>query len=196
MNHKEEFIQKYWQNALLAQQIFGINPVIVLAQAAHESADKGIWGDSYSAHNRKNFFGITAGGSSNPYWNGEKSPSTVNPHLIFRIYTSSQNSFLDFARLIKSKYPVSFSQSYHVKEYAHSIAYSPYIDVKNGDNPAVYESSIIKNAAFIENYVKTNNLPAKITPSLPPKTNVALILGIGTVCTLLVGTGIWIAFRE
>lgn len=203
MTHKEEFIQKYWQYALLAEQVFGINPIIILAQAAHESAgDDGkgnwLWGNSYSAKNRKNLFGITAGGSPNPYWQGEKSPSTVNPHLTFRIYSSIQNGILDFARLIKTKYPTAFSQSYNVKQYANAIAYSPYIDVKNGDNPVIYESSIIKNAAFIENYVKANRLPTRLSPqiSVPKTEHIAIIWGTGAVCTLLIGTGIWVFLRE
>lgn len=203
MGHREDFVRKNWGYALRASQIFGINPVVILAQAAHESAGNDgngnwLWGNSYSARVRKNLFGITAGGSPNAYWNGDSSPSTANPHLTFRIYSSIENSILDFARLIKSKYYTAFLQSYNVPKYANLIAYSKYIDKKNGDDPVVYESSIIKNAAFIQKYVKDNGLPTEIpSPSSGKKgTNMALIVGLSAAFTTLSAAGIWLYFGE
>ena len=90
---KEEFVKTYYSLAEKAGKKYNLNPTVILAQAAHESG----WGGSYAARVRKNFFGIIAAGSPNEYWDGSKSPSQTNPHLVFRIYKTAQDSFMDFA---------------------------------------------------------------------------------------------------
>jgi peptidoglycan hydrolase FlgJ len=143
---KEEFITIFYPLAKHAGDKFGIDPKVILAQGAHESA----WGTSYAAMKRKNYFGILAAGSPNEFWNGEKSPSKTNPHLVFRIYKTQQDSFMDFARLIASKYKKAAVVSSDTAKYAKAIAYSPYISEANGDNRPQYEAAIIRNVAFIE----------------------------------------------
>ena len=56
---KEEFVKAYYAIAEKAGKKYNLNPTVILAQAAHESA----WGGSYAARVRKNFFGIIAAGS-------------------------------------------------------------------------------------------------------------------------------------
>lgn len=142
---KVSFINNYYPLAKKAGEEFNINPVVILAQAAHESA----WGDSYSAKQRRNFFGITALGSPNKYWNGEKSKSSASG-LWFRIYKTDQDSFYDFARLISSKYKSAASVSNDTASYAHAIAYSPYISEQVGDNRPLYEKAVKDNSEFIK----------------------------------------------
>jgi len=57
---KETFVSTYYPLAKAAGDAFGLNPEVIMAQAAIESA----WGSSYGARVRKNFFGITASGVS------------------------------------------------------------------------------------------------------------------------------------
>ena len=143
---KEDFVKTYYSLAEKAGKKYNLNPTVILAQGAHESG----WGGSYAARVRKNFFGITAYGSTNEYWDGSKSASSTNPHLVFRIYKTAQDSFMDFARLISTKYKTASAISSDTKQYAKAIAYSPYISEKNGDNRPAYQKAIISNSNYID----------------------------------------------
>ena len=142
---KTSFTTTYYPAAKIAGEKYGINPIVILAQAAHESG----WGDSYAVRNRRNFFGIIAAGSPNAYWNGASDTSSASG-LTFRVYSSPENSFLDFSRLISSKYPSAAKVSSDTAAYAHAIANSPYISEENGDNRAVYEQAVKSNADFMK----------------------------------------------
>lgn len=137
----------YYTLAKNAGDKYGIDPIVILAQAAQESA----WGDSYGAKQRNNFFGIIASGSPGEYWKGDRSQSSASG-LWFRIYPTSQDSFYDFARLISSKYQSVLEVSNNGQDstaYAHAIAYSPYISETNGDNRPVYEQNVANNADYL-----------------------------------------------
>jgi flagellar protein FlgJ len=151
---REDFTSTYFPLAKKAGERFNMDPAIILAQASIESA----WGSSYGARQRHNFFGITAGGSPNPYWNGSYSVSLSNPHIRFRIYKNAQDSFYDFARLISSKYSAAHALSFDAKRYAQAIAYSPYITEKNGDNRAAYMLAIQQNFDRIAAILKKKEL--------------------------------------
>jgi peptidoglycan hydrolase FlgJ len=143
---KEDFVKTYYSLAEKAGKKYNLNPTVILAQGAHESG----WGGSYAARVRKNFFGITAYGSTNEYWDGSKSASQTNPKLVFRIYKTAQDSFMDFARLISTKYKTASAISSDTTQYAKAIAYSPYISEKNGDNRPAYQNAIISNSNYID----------------------------------------------
>ena len=143
---REEFVKTYYSVAEKAGKKYNLNPTVILAQAAHESG----WGGSYAARVRKNFFGITAYGSTNDYWDGSKSASQTNPKLVFRIYKTEQDSFMDFARLISGNYKTASAVSSDTTKYAKAIAYSPYISEKNGDNRPAYQKAIISNSNYID----------------------------------------------
>ena len=78
---KEQFTTTYHPLAKKAGNRFGMNPEIILAQAALESG----WGASYGARVRKNFFGITAAGSPNEFWDGSFSVGQNQYALKFRL---------------------------------------------------------------------------------------------------------------
>jgi flagellar protein FlgJ len=147
---KEEFVKQYFPLAETAGKKYNLNPTVILAQAAHESA----WGSSYAARFRKNFFGIIAAGSPNEYWDGAKSPSQTNPHLVFRIYKTEQDSFMDFARLISKNYKTAAAVSSDSTKYAKAIAYSPYISEQNGDNRPAYQKAVMTNSSFIDSQLE------------------------------------------
>lgn len=143
---KIEFGKLYYPLASNAGNRFGMNPIDILAQSAQETG----WGESYGAKVRKNFFGITASGPVNQYWDGSYNVSTVSG-LKFRTYKTAQDSFYDFARLITSKYKeeVKFSQAGDSLGYAKAIALSPYISETNGDNRSDYQRNVASNAQFL-----------------------------------------------
>ena len=73
----------------------------------------------------------------------------MNP-LDFRRYDTRENSFLDFARLIRNNYRSAWQVSNDPEAYAKEIAYSPYISELNGDNRETYRHSIIQIAQTIQ----------------------------------------------
>lgn len=140
---KQEFTNLFLPAAVQAGNRYQMNPAIILAQAAIESG----WGESNLCRNYNNFFGITGYGAPNIYWKGEKTQLAAEggaSYLQFRIYTSAEESFMDFARLIRTAYPLAASLSYHPEAYAKEIAYSRYISEVNGDNRAAYQSLLIR----------------------------------------------------
>lgn len=143
---KKQFVTQFYPLAVEAGKKYNLNPTVILAQAAHESG----WGSSFLARVKHNFFGITAGGHPNEYWNGEKQPSQKNPKLVFRVYKTDQDSFMDFARLISMNYKTAASVSSDSTQYAKAIAYSPYISEQNGDNRPLYQKAVISNSNYID----------------------------------------------
>ena len=135
------FVKASLPAAIAAGAAFNMNPSVILAQGAFESG----WGTSDLASLARNFFGLTAYGCSNAYWHGQKYPvRTSRYELDFRQYGSRENSFLDFARLIRDNYRTAWSKSDNPSAYAHEIAYSRYISEVNGDNRETYRRSLIE----------------------------------------------------
>jgi flagellar protein FlgJ len=140
---KQEFINQFYPAAKAAGIAFSINPVVILAQAAIESG----WGESRLA-SYHNYFGITAYGRINSYWHGGKIQLTEKG-LPFRRYDTTENSFLDYCRLLRGSYNTQANLSYYPAAFAKSIAYSKYISEVNGDNRATYQRLMEKLAVSI-----------------------------------------------
>ena len=136
----ENYVVKYLPFAKAAGERFNMDPFVILAQGAQESG----WGTSSLSQNQNNFFGFTAGGKPNEFWDGQYYVAKNKYQLKFRVYKSPQESFMDFARLIESKYKAAHAAGKDYKTYAQRIAYSPYISEKNGDNRENYKNGIIK----------------------------------------------------
>lgn len=142
---KLAFVEKYYGLAEEVGWKFGLNPTVILAQSVQETG----WGGSFLATEKNNFFGITAFGKPNDYWDGTKHLSTSS-NLYFRVYKTPKDSFMDFARLITSGYPSVASVSSDSTQYAKAISNSSYISEKNGDNRAVYAKNLISFADYID----------------------------------------------
>ncbi|MCC8144033.1 MAG: glucosaminidase domain-containing protein [Tannerellaceae bacterium] len=135
---KQLFINKCYEAACRAWEAFGLNPVVILAQAALESG----WGQSTLSSRYNNYFGITAYGKPNDYWNGAF--VQLGSHTLkFRCYYLLSQSFFDYARLICSNYAPAAAMSYHPEAFAKEIAYSRYISEVNGDNREAYCRSVV-----------------------------------------------------
>ncbi|MCD7978039.1 MAG: glucosaminidase domain-containing protein [Tannerellaceae bacterium] len=151
--NKYEYIRRFLPEAKEAEKLFGINPLVMLAQGAIESG----WATSRLATQHHNLFGITGYGKPNPYWSGT-TVALKEGGLSFRTYPSTQHSFLDFARLIRAAYPMAAQVSYHPQAFAQEIAYSKYISESNGDNRENYRSMLISIAATIKDNIHLLNL--------------------------------------
>lgn len=138
-----EFINRYYDTAVIAAKDFSFDPIMILAQGAMETG----WGTSPMCNVCNNFHGVTTGGKKNinAYWTGGIYKQSVKAQLEFRVYATPELAFKDFARLIRDGYKTAYSNIKNYKAYAKSIAYSPYINPIVGDNRAVYESTIITN---------------------------------------------------
>lgn len=97
---QSEFFSSLLPLARKAGEAFRINPAVILAQAAIESG----WGQSDLASEHHNYFGLTAYGRSNVWWKGASIELGAHS-LRFRTYDSPGDSFMDYARLIRSVYP-------------------------------------------------------------------------------------------
>ena len=136
---QSEFFSSLLPLARKAGEAFRINPAVILAQAAIESG----WGQSDLASEHHNYFGLTAYGRSNVWWKGAS--IVLGAHsLRFRTYDSPGDSFMDYARLIRSVYPFAADVSDDPKAFARKIAYSKYISEVNGDNRAAYQALLVK----------------------------------------------------
>lgn len=142
---KGEFVKGYGGAARMAGELYRMNPVVILAQAAIESG----WGESTLAVKYHNFFGITGYGVTNAYWHGGKT-DLGNGGLLFRRYDTPEHSFLDFARLVFTAYPQAAAVSAYPAAYAQEIAYSRYISEVNGDNRAAYRKMLVSIARQIQ----------------------------------------------
>jgi flagellar protein FlgJ len=137
------FVMKNYETAVKVAKVFGIHPLIILAQGSVESG----WGTSRFAQENNNFFGITAYGSPNKYWHGEKRVSTSSG-IAFRSYRSVEDCFSDYARIITTYYKDAAKVSNNINEYAQKIAYSKYLNASE-TNRAKYKSLIIASAETI-----------------------------------------------
>lgn len=157
MTKQEQFVVNYFPVAKLAGGYFLMDPLIILAQSAHETG----WGTSILAREHNNFFGITAAGRPNAYWNGKIYQAKNQYALKFRSYKSPQDSFLDFGRLIGT---LSIYRKAHrfaktdPLTYALEISLSPYISEVNGDNREQYRRAIVQHYSTIKNIVQKKGL--------------------------------------
>ena len=116
---QSEFFSTLLPLARKAGEAFRINPAVILAQAAIESG----WGQSDLASEHHNYFGLTAYGRSNVWWKGASIELGAHS-LRFRTYDSPGDSFMDYARLIRSVYPFAADVSDDPKAFARKIALS------------------------------------------------------------------------
>ncbi|MCD8136673.1 MAG: glucosaminidase domain-containing protein [Parabacteroides gordonii] len=150
-----QFVKISLPAAIAAGAVFNMNPSVILAQAAFESG----WGTSNLAKGSNNFFGLTAYGSSNQYWHGGKAViKTTAYSLDFRRYDTRENSFLDFARLIRNCYRSAWQVSNDPEAYAREIAYSPYISELNGDDRETYRRSLVQIEKTIQAIIELSTL--------------------------------------
>lgn len=134
---QHQFISRHRTEAERAGKAYGLNPTVLLAQAALESG----WGQSRLAVGYNNLFGITAYGPVNEQWAGE-AVSLGKGSLLFRAYPSAGESFLDYARLIRLAYPTAAELSSHPEAFARAISPSRTISGIDDDNRESYRQAL------------------------------------------------------
>jgi flagellar protein FlgJ len=162
MTKEETYVTANYEYARQAGELFNMNPLVILAQGAMETG----WGTSTLARQHNNYFGITAAGKPNAFWDGRFYQAQNKYRLKFRVYGTPQDSFKDFARLISSAYKPAHAVSADYRAYAQQIAYSPYISETNGDNREHYRTGIISLYERIEDIAKKKGLQSPPSPDL------------------------------
>ena len=154
------FVLNYYKAAIAVGRQFKLSALVILTQAALESA----WGTSTLAKQYNNFFGMTAGGKPNAYWQGQ-TYTAASSGLKFRVYPSVSAGFSDFARVITTNYKDAAAVSGNINAYATKISQSAYISEKNGDNRDNYKKTLINIAASISGLSK-KQVPKKAPTGL------------------------------
>lgn len=141
------FLTSFHLPAVRAGEAFSINPAMILAQAAIESG----WGGSVLAARYHNFFGLTAYGRKNDYWDGD-AVMLGGGNLLFRVYADASSGFLDYARLIREAYPAAADMSYRPAAFAREIAYCKCLSEVDGDNRETYRHSVVSLCESISKF--------------------------------------------
>ena len=152
----QSFIQQIWPHAKSAAQALGIDPRVLVAQAALETG----WGQSM-IHNEKggnsfNFFGIKIGST----WSGDKTSSMTHEYFNgdkqqirdeFRVYSSIEQSFEDYVAFLKghARYAevIDAAQRNDIEGYANGLQAAGY-----ATDPAYAEKikAIVERGSFNE----------------------------------------------
>lgn len=145
---KEQFIRTFLPLARESGEAFRLNPAVILAQAAIESG----WGQSELSALHNNYFGITAYGRKNVWWQGGCTQLSRDS-LSFRTYPDPKCSFMDYARLIRAAYPRAAERSFTPAAFAREIACSKYISEVNGDNRDLYRKLLVSISKSVESFI-------------------------------------------
>ena len=133
----QEFTTTYYRYAYRAAAPRGYNPLYLLAQAAFESG----WANETHRKIRA-FAGVTAGGK----WKGA---TFKTPKITLRVYPNFWLSFDDHADLFYRNRNGMYSAVHAAllrnspDDFAHAVAYSPYITELNGDNRPAYKAGVL-----------------------------------------------------
>ncbi len=120
-----DFARAVYPHAVEASKKIGVDPKVLVAQAAHESN----WGKnlpySKEGHSSFNLFGMTAKASvgtwttTTEYSNGKRKKVKAS----FRIYKNFNESFMDYARLISNakRYKKAVNHAHDPLMYLHAL---------------------------------------------------------------------------
>lgn len=126
---QEEFVKKLWSSAKQAASILGVDPKILLAQAALETDwGKKVITNSHSEHSSHNLFNIKA--DSN--WNKnttvmdtleQKDGVLVKEKASFRSYDSYTDSFMDYVHFLKNnnRYESALNRANDPKQFVQAL---------------------------------------------------------------------------
>jgi flagellar protein FlgJ len=129
----KSFVARFAADAAAAAERLGVEPKLLLAQAALETG----WGEAAPQHPdgrpTHNMFGIKAGGS----WSGERAAHWTlensggvaeRKRAMFRAYPSSTASFADYVSLIagSQRYAAALEKAADPAAYVHAITQAGY----------------------------------------------------------------------
>lgn len=185
-----DYFSKFYPYAKKASEATGISALLILAQSALESG----WGEHAPENN---FFGIKAGKT----WTGAKRAVATHEYIkgvktpvtdYFRAYSSPEESFMDWANLIKSnsRYakvissPDSISAARELQKagYSTSPIYADSLIVVAHK----FDSSAIPTSTYLDSLAKVSSKKVS-TPAAMSSILLVAALGLGALILRKVG---------
>ncbi len=128
------FLTQCLPPATAAGEKYGIYPVVLVAHAALESG----WGTSILSRYYHNYAGLYSyGPPPSPYWDGKSIRLGPDP-LLFRVYETTEQCFMDYAHLLRSAYPAAADKSHRPGAFAREIAFKTTLSEVYAGNPEAY----------------------------------------------------------
>ena len=176
--NREDWVKKYWLDAVAATTGTGIFPETMLAMAVVESQGKSTDGNWYPglglvARKANNYFGI----KSSTAWKGETislpTPGDADKISVFRVYPSLKESIKDFVKFLQVNPRYKKAGVFAAPDYVSqimSIAKAGYSE------SSTYASVVTSIANKVKNYVKDIVIPITQNGKYLPLLVAALII--------------------
>ena len=175
---RENFIKKYWVDAVNATKGTGIFPETLLAQAVVESQQAGPDGNYYpglslNARKANNYFGI----KTSAQWKGDtiKLPTSKDATKVsvFRKYDSFYDSMKDYVNFLKTNPRYTTAGVFNATDYVTQIISIAKAGYAEG---AGYAELVTKVANSVKKYVKDIIVPIQSNSKILPLLVTGLIV--------------------
>ena len=176
--NRENWVKKYWLDAVAATAGTGIYPETMLAMAVVESQGKGEDGNYYpglglTARKANNFFGIKASSA----WNGQTidlpTPGDADKISKFRVYASLKDSIKDFVKFLQENPRYRKAGVFAAPDYVSQIMAIAKAGYSESGSYAAVVTSV---ANKVKNYVKDIIIPITKNGKYLPILVAALII--------------------
>jgi len=176
--NREDWVKKYWLDAVAATAGTNIFPETMLAMAVVESQGKGPDGNYYpglglTARKANNYFGI----KNSSTWTGQTislpTPGDADKISIFRVYPSLKDSIKDFVKFLQVNPRYGKAGVFAAPDYVSQIMA---IAKAGYSESSTYASIVTSIAKKVKNYVKDIVVPITQNGKYLPLLVAALII--------------------
>jgi len=176
--NRENWVKKYWLDAVAATSGTGIFPETMLAMAVVESQGKAEDGNYYpglglTARKANNYFGIKASSA----WKGQTislpTPGDADKISVFRVYPSLKDSIKDFVKFLQENPRYTKAGVFKAPDYVSQIMA---IAKAGYSESSTYASVVTSIANKVKNYVKDIIVPIAQNGKYIPILVAALII--------------------
>jgi flagellar protein FlgJ len=176
--NREDWVKKYWLDAVAATAGTGIFPETMLAMAVVESQGKADDGNYYpglglTARKANNFFGIKASSA----WNGQTidlpTPGDADKISKFRVYASLKDSVKDFVKFLQDNPRYRKAGVFAAPDYVSQIMA---IAKAGYSESGTYAAVVTSVANKVKNYVQDIIVPITKNGKYLPILVAALII--------------------
>jgi flagellum-specific peptidoglycan hydrolase FlgJ len=176
--NREDWVKKYWLDAVAATAGTGIFPETMLAMAVVESQGKasdGNWypGQGLVARTANNYFGI----KTSSQWKGQTislpTPGDADKISVFRVYPNLKESIKDFVRFLQTNPRYTTAGVFQATDYVSQIMA---IARAGYSESSTYASVVTSIANKVKTYVKDIIVPIAQNGKYIPLLVAALII--------------------
>jgi N-acetylmuramoyl-L-alanine amidase len=176
--NRENWVKKYWLDAVAATSGTGIFPETMLAMAVVESQGKAEDGNYYpglglTARKANNYFGIKASSSWKGLTISLPTPGDADKISVFRVYPSLKDSIKDFVKFLQENPRYTKAGVFKAPDYVSQIMA---IAKAGYSESSTYASVVTSIANKVKNYVKDIIVPIAQNGKYIPILVAALII--------------------